>query len=140
MFIRIFLEIYEELVAEHCRTKEKKKEQASKQPELPEPEKVILHDSEPSLQGMTNINDIRSLIRTWVSSFQDEPEPEDVETVLGYLIDLVHSFNLEKVQLLMMYISHLTKDLIHWKVHLCEMEKAISEAAIAIYGCPLQLN
>ncbi|KAI8351783.1 hypothetical protein EDC96DRAFT_518444 [Choanephora cucurbitarum] len=133
-------EIYEELVAEHRRTKEKNKEQALEQPESFEYQKVILRDSEPALQGMTDINDVRNLIRTWVSSFQDEPEPEDVETVSSYLIDLIHGSDLEKVQLLMFYISYLTKDLIHWKKHLCDMEKAISEATIAIYGCPMQLN
>ncbi|ORE05133.1 DNA repair protein [Rhizopus microsporus var. microsporus] len=37
--------------------------------------------NEPSLQGLTDINDIRRLLREWVSTFNDGPEPEDVASI-----------------------------------------------------------
>ncbi|RCI04793.1 deoxycytidyl transferase, partial [Rhizopus stolonifer] len=135
-------DVHQEILAEHRQSKKAQKKTEKVPTVQPiEPDEIIAFNKGPVLQDMTDINDIRNLLQAWVSSFEDEPEPEDVITVSNYLIELVHGSDLEKVQLLVMYMAFLLKhhpDTSHWRKHLHAIQRQISETTMAMYGCPLQ--
>lgn len=95
---------------------------------------------EPSLQDVTDIQDIRCLLHEWVHSFEDKPEPEDVDTIANYLVELVHYADLEKVQLLVSYLTYLIRDLdsLDWKQYTRQIQAHVSNAVTSVYGCPLE--
>ncbi|CEJ01524.1 hypothetical protein RMCBS344292_15548 [Rhizopus microsporus] len=99
---------------------------------------IIELPNEPSLQGLTDINDIRRLLREWVSTFDDGPEPEDVASIGSYLIELVNALHLEKAHLLMLYLQYLSKD--HndeWKAQVKTIQENLNRELVRLYQCPL---
>lgn len=99
---------------------------------------IIELPDEPSLQGLTDINDIRRLLREWVSTFDDGPEPEDVASIGSYLIELVNASHLEKAHLLMLYLQYLSKD--HndeWKAQVKTIQENLNRELVRLYQCSL---
>ncbi|GAN05676.1 DNA polymerase iv protein [Mucor ambiguus] len=144
----------EELLEEHRRLKRLKSQQqhqqylqkTSKDNHLPRDhaQKIDLEPfrKEPSLQGVTDVQEIRTLLHEWVHSFEDMPEPEDVETITSYLVELVHYADLEKVQLLVSYMVHLIRDMdsVDWKQCTSQIQANVSNAVKSVYGCPLEFK
>ncbi|CAO3621599.1 unnamed protein product [Mucor fragilis] len=140
-----------ELLEEHRRLKQLKVQQ---QPHI-QKESAVSHQrehaqkidlepfkKEPSLQGITNIQEIRALLHEWVQSFEDMPEPEDVETMSNYLVELVHYADLEKVQLLVSYMVYLVRnvDSVDWKQCTNQIQAKVSNAVKSVYGCPFEFQ
>lgn len=94
---------------------------------------ALLASREPTFQGLSDINDIRALLRDWTSQYKC-PEQEDVDTFQAYLIELIKVSDLEKVKLLITYLDQITKR--QWNTLV--MKENISEMVIALYGYPLQ--
>jgi DNA repair protein REV1 len=93
----------------------------------------------PSLQGLTDISDIRKLLREWVSAFEDKPEPEDVKKITRYLVDLVKYSNLEKVQLVIKYLEYITaQNNNEWKMQVTSIKQALDHETIQLYQFPLK--
>ncbi|CAO3689560.1 hypothetical protein G6F70_002841 [Rhizopus microsporus] len=102
------------------------------------PKALIELPHEPSLQGLTDINDIRRLLREWVSTFDAGPEPEDVASIGNYLIELVNASHLEKAHLLMLYLQYLSKD--HndeWKAQVKTIQENLNRELVRLYQCSL---
>jgi DNA repair protein REV1 len=102
------------------------------------PKLLIELPDEPSLQGLTDINDIRQLLREWIQTFDDGPEPEDVASIENYFIELVNSSHLEKAHLLMLYLQYLSKD--HndeWKAQVKAIQENLNRELVRLYQCSL---
>lgn len=93
---------------------------------------------EPSLQGLTDIKDLRNLLRDWVNSFPHEPEIEDVATMTDFFIELVRARDLEKPRLLIIYLNYLIKENPYWIEHVEKIKQMTSNVVISMYGYPLQ--
>ncbi|KAL9545604.1 hypothetical protein MBANPS3_007072 [Mucor bainieri] len=143
----------EEILEEHRRLKRLKlqQQQLQQQPAQKESTKSHQYDyaqkidleplrKEPSLQGVTNIQEIRTLLHEWVHSYEDMPEPQDVETITNYLVELVHYADLEKAQLLVSYLVYLIRDVesVDWKQCTSQIQANVSNAVKSVYGCPLE--
>ncbi|KAI9345728.1 hypothetical protein BD770DRAFT_183450 [Pilaira anomala] len=124
------LDVRTELLAEHGINKQPEKAEQQQQ------KKELKKIEEPSLHGLTDVNDLRNLIRDWVQSTVTEPEPEDVTTITDFFIELVQAQDLEKPRLLLLYLSYLTKDNPHWKLHLKTIQDTLSDVVISVYGYP----
>lgn len=148
----VYLELRTELLAEHHRLKRLRGQEQQNQ-ELRNVHQEHLkikdgsiqikleHIKEPSLLGSTDIDDIRTLLRNWVASAQDGPEPEDVTSISQFLKELVRFSNLEKTRLVIVYLRYLIKDYPDnggWKQSAVEIQETVSKAVTAIYGCPLK--
>lgn len=148
----MYLEMRTELLAEHYRLK-RLKEQGEQNQDLRNLQNEHLksreglnqieleHIEEPSLQGSTDIEDLRTLLSNWVASAEDQPEPEDVKTISQFLKELVSFSNLEKAHLLVIYLKYLIKDYpdsSKWKQSAAEIQETVSNAVTSIYGCPLK--
>lgn len=138
-------EMKNELLEERRRLKRRQAQQIIEKEHLASrdsAQKVDLkqYTKEPSLQGMTDVNEIRSLLNEWVFSYKEKPEPEDISTISDYLIELVHYADLEKVQLLVVYLMYLLQDSssIDWKQFTSQIQERISNTVKSIYGCPLK--
>jgi hypothetical protein len=90
---------------------------------------------EPKLHGYTDIQDIRSMLLQWLTTF-NEPEPEDINTLIDYLIELVHFRDLEKVQQCIRYLLRNVEQ--SWMVWVEEMIVQVNEVVVSIYKCPLK--
>jgi hypothetical protein len=90
---------------------------------------------EPNLHGYTDIQDIRSMLLQWLTTFK-EPEPEDINTLIDYLIELVHFKDLEKVQQCIRYLLRNVEQ--SWTVWIEEMIVQVNEVVVSIYKCPLK--
>jgi len=62
------------------------------------------NQSEHSLSGATALSDIRPLLKDWFSS-TDTPEEEDRDEVSNYLVGLVNSNNLDKVEPIILFLT-----------------------------------
>jgi hypothetical protein len=146
-----YVEMRDELLAEHHRLKRRKVQEEQNQ-DLKNVQKEHLKKreglnqmtlellEEPSLQGSTDINDLRKLLSHWVLSNEDKPELEDVKTVSLFLKKLISFSNLEKAQLLVAYLKYLTKgypDNSGWKQTAAEIQEVVSDSVTIMYGCPL---
>lgn len=138
-------EMKKELLEEHRRLKKLKVQQVLQKEHLAGRDSVQKVDleqykKEPSLQGITDINEIRSLLNEWVLSYKEEPEPEDISTISNYLIELIYYADLEKVQSLVVYLVYLLQDSssIIWKQFISQIQETISNTVKSVYGCPLK--
>lgn len=66
-------------------------------------------DLEPKLMGRNSMDDIRDMLRQWVSAFPEGPEPEDMETVTSFILDLARIKNFEKAQLVVLSLEQIAK-------------------------------
>ncbi|KAG0166163.1 deoxycytidyl transferase [Apophysomyces sp. BC1015] len=103
---------------------------------------VIPSHNEPTLIGKTSIQAIREVLQQWVSSYPDEPEPEDVETVENFVIELVDDKNLEKAQLVVMYLDQLVRDdrKGKWSMYVSGIRQRLSKAVETTYRCHLRFS
>lgn len=97
---------------------------------------ALLASREPTFQGLSDIDDIRTLLRNWTSHYPEHPEQEDTDTFYDYLVELVKISDLEKVKLLITYLDYITSK--QWKPYTLVMKENISEVVISLYGYPLQ--
>ncbi|KAG0809118.1 hypothetical protein G6F18_010523 [Rhizopus arrhizus] len=129
-----------DLLVDDKRTTEKiivQHEMISRKDKIPKPSVEL--PNMPSLQGLTDISDIRKLLREWVSAFEDKPEPEDVKRITRYLVDLVKYSNLEKVQLVIKYLEYITaQNNNEWKMQVTSIKQALDHETIQLYQFPLK--
>ncbi|KAG2229942.1 hypothetical protein INT48_001208, partial [Thamnidium elegans] len=128
------LDVRTELLAEHRLNKQVELKDDGQQKK----EKEKTKTSQPSFQGFTDIDDLRKLLNDWVKSTQDEPEIEDVTTMVDFFSELVRAHDLEKPRLLIIYLTYLTKHNSNWKSHIEAIKQTITNVVISIYGYPLQ--
>ncbi|KAI8968052.1 hypothetical protein BDF20DRAFT_917275 [Mycotypha africana] len=99
---------------------------------------------EPALQDTAYIGDVRELLNQWVHSYEEGPEDGDVETIKHYLIELVQYPDLEKVQLLIMYLQYLIRNHLSsssaclWNTVVQDLQNVVNDKVTASYGCPLK--
>lgn len=91
----------------------------------------------PSLQGYTDIGDLRRLLKEWVTTCT-VPEEQDVLTVSDFLVKLVEASDLEKVHLLVVYLNYLIQGLEKWQTYQQVIQEKVSDCMISIYGYPLK--
>ncbi|KAF7721374.1 deoxycytidyl transferase [Apophysomyces ossiformis] len=96
---------------------------------------AVPSQEEPALMGKTRIEDIREILHQWVSSFSDEPEPEDVETVLNFVVELVKHKDIEKAQLVVMYLGQLVRNnyTSQWQMHVDNIRQQLSRSVETTY-------
>lgn len=66
-------------------------------------------DLDPKLMGHSSTEEIRDMFRQWVSAFPEGPEPEDMETVSDFIMDLARIKNLEKAQMVVLSLEQIAK-------------------------------
>lgn len=104
------------------------------------PALAITIPKEPELMGKHTMQDICGLLKQWVDEFPEHPEKEDVETVSRYLCGLVETKYLDKVQMIVMYLVHLTSGNNAWKPYIETLQQQVSHRVQDIYHCPIKFS
>lgn len=135
----LFIAVQMELLGEHRKTRDQQElEQAHKahiNSRSSHPNKVALvYLEEPSLQGVTDIDEIRRLLKDWLSL--DEYEEEDISTVSAYLIALVEQSYIEKTKLLLAYLKYRADSEQRGRV-VQQIQETVDEVMTQHYGCKL---
>ncbi|KAI9274686.1 hypothetical protein BDA99DRAFT_498241 [Phascolomyces articulosus] len=95
--------------------------------------------NEPKLLGNSAIEDVRQVLYQWIEAFPAGPEPEDVDVVVKYLLELVKTKNLENAQLAIMYFDDVTKQKgTVWRSCAKNLKQMVSDAVKALYNCGLR--
>ncbi|KAG2198709.1 hypothetical protein INT47_005394 [Mucor saturninus] len=129
-----------ELLEEHCRNQPTEKKPIEILPAMVSPPSLPLlsePEGEPALNGCTDLKEIRSLLRDWVSLYEDGPEPEDVEKVIDLLTDLIDGSDIEKVRLIVLYLDYLTRKEKNWKQQMNTVKETVQRLTCLKYGYPL---
>ncbi|XP_034041688.1 DNA repair protein REV1 [Thalassophryne amazonica] len=74
--------------------------------DLPEPVSKFTPRPAPTLAGACDLNDIKTLLREWVTTITD-PMEEDILQVVKYCTDLIEDKDLEKLDLIIKYMKRL---------------------------------
>ncbi|KAI8377857.1 uncharacterized protein BYT42DRAFT_359890 [Radiomyces spectabilis] len=144
-------EIRRELLADRRLEKERKKQDQVNQQFRQARHNKLLNNAapvldipqrrEPILMGKSRLEDIRELLRQWMDSFPEAPEPEDVETVTKYIQELVQEKDIEKAQLVIMYLDYLVKQRQlgkAWQDHAQHIHQCASMTARDIFQCSMR--
>ena len=97
--------------------------------------------STPTFCGKTSIEDIRPLLKEWISS-TDVPAADDINMLADFLASLIKSWNLDLVQILLKClhrnISKLNRDVsASWRLSWQNLVTQVQNVMLICYGNPL---
>ncbi|KAI9306011.1 hypothetical protein BJ944DRAFT_248566 [Cunninghamella echinulata] len=97
---------------------------------------------EPKLMGVSELNDVRELITTWIENYTEVPHENDVIKVKTYFLNLVRCKELEKVHLLLLHLINVGKKKggFKWGSILDDIQQSVSNAIENEYNTSLHLK